>query len=173
MMGRMQIELLHRDSTYELVGAVVYSPEKSGMDVGEIAGIGPIGVKATNDVDAALAMEADCVLVNGTGGLEPDLLERILCSGKNVVTVSGAYEMKREPEFEQFEAACKAGGVSLTGGGNITNMQSDVTRIWTRERNNHDLYESAGTMKGFWSRWSSRSWPPAPQLAASAPTKES
>jgi 2,4-diaminopentanoate dehydrogenase len=161
-MGKMQIELLHRDPSYELVGAVVHSPEKDGLDAGDIAGIGPIGVTATVDVEKALAMDADCVLVNGTGGLEADLLDRILRSGKNVVSISGAYDMKREPEFEQLDAACRAGGVSLTGGGNITNMQSDVlpllmsgytsdvARIWTRERNNHALYESRSTMHSFY-----------------------
>lgn len=155
-MGKMQIDLLHRDPSYELVGAVVHSEDKAGLDAGEIAGIGPIGVTAIHDIDAALALEADCVLMTGSGGLEPDLLDRILRSGKNVVSISGAYDMKREPEFEQLEAACKAGGVSVTGGGNISNMQSDVLplimsgytsdvrRIWTRERNNHAEYAARG-----------------------------
>ncbi|MBW8825562.1 MAG: dihydrodipicolinate reductase [Acidobacteria bacterium] len=155
-MGKMQIDLLHRDPSYELVGAVVHSAGKAGLDAGQIAGIGEIGVTTTDDIDAALALEADCVLMTGSGGLEPDLIERILRSGKNVVSISGGYDMKREPEFEQLEAACQAGGVSLTGGGNITGMQSDVLplimsgytsdvrRIWTRERNNHALYDSRG-----------------------------
>ena len=77
-MGKMQIDLLHRDPSFELVGVVVHSADKAGLDAGEIAGIGPIGVTAIHDIDAALALEADCVLMTGSGGLEPDLLERIL-----------------------------------------------------------------------------------------------
>ena len=45
----------------ELVGTWVHSDEKVGRDVGELCGLGPVGVQATNDKDALLAMEADCV----------------------------------------------------------------------------------------------------------------
>ena len=55
----------HRDLT--LVGALVYDPTKAGRDVGEICGIGPIGVGATDDRDAILALDADCVLYMAQG----------------------------------------------------------------------------------------------------------
>ncbi|PRC45814.1 hypothetical protein C6A85_93260, partial [Mycobacterium sp. ITM-2017-0098] len=51
----------HRDDL-ELVGARVYSDDKHGADVGALVGRDPIGVAATTDVDAILALDADCVL---------------------------------------------------------------------------------------------------------------
>ena len=50
--GRAAIEGVLAHPDLELVGAYVYSAAKAGRDVGEICGIGPIGVTATNDVDA-------------------------------------------------------------------------------------------------------------------------
>jgi len=160
-MGALQVEMLHRDPAYELVGVVAHSDEKHGRDAGEVAGIGPIGVRITSNVDQALATEADCVLINGNS-LEPDLLERILRSGKNVVTISGAYDLDGEPDQAQLEAAALEGGVSLTGGGNMPGLlqdvlplfmsgyTTDVRRIWARERNCHDWYGSYATMSAFY-----------------------
>jgi 2,4-diaminopentanoate dehydrogenase len=48
-----------------LVGAYAYSPEKVGVDVGTLCNLGRArGVHATNNVDALLALEPDCVLYN-------------------------------------------------------------------------------------------------------------
>src|SRR5882757_7122415 len=49
----------------ELVGCWVHSEAKSGKDVGEILGdpaIERLGVTATNDVEAILALNADAVI---------------------------------------------------------------------------------------------------------------
>ena len=43
----------HRD--LELAGVIVANPDKVGRDAGELAGIEPLGVAATDDVDAVLA----------------------------------------------------------------------------------------------------------------------
>jgi hypothetical protein len=48
----------------ELVGAFAFHDEKVGRDAGEIAGIDPLGVRATKDMDEILSVEADCVLCN-------------------------------------------------------------------------------------------------------------
>ena len=42
----------------DLVGCYAYSPEKVGEDVGVLAGIEPIGINATDDVDASTCVEA-------------------------------------------------------------------------------------------------------------------
>ena len=47
--------------TYQLVGLLVKTPEKVGRDAGDIAGVDPIGVTATDDVEAIIALDADCV----------------------------------------------------------------------------------------------------------------
>jgi 4-hydroxy-tetrahydrodipicolinate reductase len=76
----------------ELVGLWVHSPEKVGRDAGELAGVDPVGVTATNDVDALLALDADAVCYTATADLRPQDaigdIARILRSGKNVVSSS-------------------------------------------------------------------------------------
>lgn len=46
----------------ELVGCWVHSPDKAGRDVGEIAGVDPVGVAATDSVEEILALDADAVV---------------------------------------------------------------------------------------------------------------
>jgi hypothetical protein len=69
----------------DLVGCYAHSPDKVGRDVGELCGIAALGVTATDDVDALLALEPDCVSYMP---YRPnfDHLVRILESGANVVT---------------------------------------------------------------------------------------
>jgi len=69
----------------ELVGCYAYAGEKVGRDVGELCGLDPIGVLATDDVDTLLALEPDCVVYTP---FRPDIdhVVRILESGANVVT---------------------------------------------------------------------------------------
>ena len=52
------------NSQLELVGCYAWSPDKVGRDVGELCGIEPLGVLATDDVDALLALKPDCVVYN-------------------------------------------------------------------------------------------------------------
>ena len=46
----------------EVVGVWVHSDNKIGRDAGELAGVAPIGVKATNRIDDVIALRPDCVL---------------------------------------------------------------------------------------------------------------
>ena len=66
---------------YELVGCYAWSPDKVGRDVGELIGTDPVGVIATNDVDALLALRPDCVVYNPKW-LDVDELVRILEAGR-------------------------------------------------------------------------------------------
>jgi len=52
--GRHAAAAIHRHPDLELVGALVYSDAKAGRDVGDICGLGPIGVTATTDRDAVV-----------------------------------------------------------------------------------------------------------------------
>jgi len=76
----------------ELVGLWVHSDSKVGRDAGTFCGRPATGVKATNDVDALLASNADCVCYTATADLRPfEAIEdicRILAAGKNVVSSS-------------------------------------------------------------------------------------
>ncbi len=113
--GRAAIEGIRSHPELALVGVWVHSPEKAGHDVGEICGIGPIGVEATNDADALLATDADCVLYSPIVANKEQVL-RILESGKNVVTpLNWFYPGGRD--VADVETACKRGNVSLHGTG--------------------------------------------------------
>ena len=60
--GKSAIEGVLAHPELELVGVKVYSDDKDGVDVGEICGIDPVGVTATTDTEAILALDADCVV---------------------------------------------------------------------------------------------------------------
>jgi hypothetical protein len=83
--GRAAVRALVGHPVLELVGCYAYSPEKVGRDVGELCGIQPIGIAATDDLDALLALRPDCVVYTP---FRPDFdhLVRILETGVNVVT---------------------------------------------------------------------------------------
>jgi len=102
----------------DLVGCYAYSSDKVGKDVGELCGLEPLGIRASNDVEALLALNPDCVSYMP---YRPnfDHLERILESGCNVVTTmymlagSGYGE---EPTRRLRDAAVR-GGSSLYASG--------------------------------------------------------
>jgi hypothetical protein len=113
--GRAAIEgvLLHPD--LELVGCYVHSESKHGVDVGEIIGRDPIGVRATSDVDEILALDADCVVYAPLVAVTDDVLA-LLRSGKNVVTpVAWIYPGPKQRAL--LEEACAVGGTSIHGTG--------------------------------------------------------
>jgi hypothetical protein len=102
----------------DLVGCYAYSPDKVGRDVGELCGLEPLGVTATNDVEALLALAPDCVSYMA---YRPDFdhLERILESGANVVATMYMLAGRgygEEPTIRLREAALR-GGSSLYASG--------------------------------------------------------
>lgn len=99
----------------ELVGCWVHSEAKSGKDVGELIGVDPLGVTATNDVDAILALDADAVVYSPLMP-NPDEVTALLRSGKNVVTPVGWF-YPGEKEAGPMRAAALDGGVTLHGTG--------------------------------------------------------
>ena len=119
--GRHAVAAVHGHPDLKLVGARVYSDEKAGRDVGEICGIGEIGITATNDVDEILALDADCVLYNPQGEWNPpaalDDVCRLLASGKNVVStaVTGWIypQSLGEEVVQRLQSACKKGQTSF------------------------------------------------------------
>ena len=53
--GKLVIAEIVPHPAFELVGVGVSNPDKVGRDAGEICGLDPIGVTATDDVDALIA----------------------------------------------------------------------------------------------------------------------
>ena len=113
--GRASIQGILSHPELELVGCWVHSADKVGKDVGKLCGMEAIGVAASNDIDALLALEADCVMYAPIVA-DRKVIIRILESGKNVVTPLGFfYPGKRD--VSDLEAACRQGGVTLHGTG--------------------------------------------------------
>jgi hypothetical protein len=107
---------------FELVAHLVHSPEKVGRDSGEIAGVAPVGVLATADLDEFLSIDADCVAYFATDmGRDPgaviDEMCRMLESGRNMVTSTMpvlVYPPAAPPDLlRRLQDACTAGGTSF------------------------------------------------------------
>ncbi len=102
----------------ELVGCYAFSPDKVGVDVGTLADIDPIGIVATDDIDALLALKPDCVSYMP---YRPDFdqVVRILESGVNLVTTM--YMMSGigygVDVHERIVDATRRGGASLYASG--------------------------------------------------------
>jgi 4-hydroxy-tetrahydrodipicolinate reductase len=63
--GRMVIPEIVRHPAFELVGVGVSAPEKVGRDVGEICGIGKVGITATDDVASLISLRPDALVHYG------------------------------------------------------------------------------------------------------------
>jgi hypothetical protein len=113
--GRAAVEGIVRHPDLELVGCWVHSAAKAGKDVGEIVGMDSLGVAATDDVEAILALDADCVIYAPMIPRIDDVVA-LLRSRKNVVTPVGWF-YPPEREAALLSAACLEGGASVHGTG--------------------------------------------------------
>ncbi len=115
--GRQSVQAIDAHPDLELVGCYAWSPDKVGRDAGELSGIGPTGVLATNDVDALLALEPDCVVYNPMW-VDVDEMVRILDAGVNIVTTAAFVTgHSLGDERRRIEDACARGGASVFGSG--------------------------------------------------------
>ena len=132
--GSIALDAIRVRPDLELVGVWVYSPDKVGKDAGTLAGIDPIGVTATNDADALIALRPDCVVYAASGpdrdaGAVPDYL-KLLEAGINVVSTSST-SLVYPPAYyspqwrEQMAAAAKAGHASFYASGIFPGFGSD------------------------------------------------
>src|SRR5205807_5790344 len=55
--GKRSVEAVMKRPDLELIGCYAWSADKVGRDVGEICGIEPVGIAATDDVDELLALK--------------------------------------------------------------------------------------------------------------------
>jgi len=105
----------------EVVGVHAHSPDKVGRDVGELCGMAPIGLRATNDAAALLALEADCLLYYATiANRDAEAVAEVvpfLERGTNVVSICHydvQYPAYGEPVWrDPLIAACARGGTSI------------------------------------------------------------
>lgn len=143
--GRFALQYLIRNPGLDLVGVKCFGVEKEGRDAGEIAGLDPVGVFATQNVDELLALKADCVVympsdpelgdVTKPGTRAHELFEAVLPileSGTNVVSILTSHI---GPEFlgpagaeivAAIEGACKHGGSTFLSTGFEPGFMADV-----------------------------------------------
>ncbi len=158
--GQHALRAIIEHPDLELVGLWVHSPEKVGRDAGELCGLAPVGVTATDDFDAILALDADVVSHNATGDLRPheaaEEMAALLRSGKNVVStsiISLLHPASADRTMvERLEAACAEGGTSCFTSGidpgfandliplTLTGMCSRVDSVRVAEILNYDTY---------------------------------
>jgi len=132
--GHHAVRLIARHPDLELVGLWVHSPDKVGRDAGELVGIEPLGVAATDDVEAVLALRPDCVSYTATADLRPgeaiEDMARLLAAGVNVVSSSVVplvYPPHVAPEMRRpLEDACRAGGTSCFTSGIDPGFANDL-----------------------------------------------
>ncbi|WP_101952893.1 dihydrodipicolinate reductase [Mycobacterium sp. 3519A] len=149
--------ILDHRTDLDLVGAKVYTDAKDGADVGAILGREPVGVVATADAAAALAIEADCVLYTPRTA-DLDEVCAILAAGKNVVTTAFLFHPRRLPaaDRDRVLAACEQSGTSVHGSGlnpgnlsgalplALSGMSRRIDAITLQERADWSVYESTG-----------------------------
>lgn len=96
--GGKALRFILTDPTFQLVGLYVAREQNIGRDAGELVGLDSVGVAASSNVDAIVALDADCVVymaaepltspaTPGSDGWQSvDMICRLLASGKNVVS---------------------------------------------------------------------------------------
>jgi hypothetical protein len=161
--GRYAIDAMTDDPNLELVGVWVHSESKDGQDAGTIAGIDPLGVKATRDKEALLALPADCVLYAPLLS-DVDEICRILESGKNVVTPTGFSYVKDPTLAARLDAACRKGNVSFHGSGIHPGFAGDRLPLATRSRSTKSSSSPrpARAPRCSWGSWASACRPRTP-----------
>lgn len=116
LIAQHQIRLVSSHASMRVVGAYVHHAEKSGRDVGELAGMDPLGVRATNDLEQILALDADCVLYNPPTERYDEIV-RLLASGKDVISIMAGWNPKKRGAWPAIVEACAKGESSLYGTG--------------------------------------------------------
>ena len=154
--GKQSAIAIARNPGLELVGCYAWSADKVGRDVGELCGLPPLGVSATDDVNALLALRPDCVVYNPMWP-SVDELVRILSAGVNVVSTAAFINGSRlGPDRKRLVDACDRGGSSLFGTGIspgwaellgivLAGISSRIDKITISEAAHTALYDSPDT----------------------------
>lgn len=126
--GSRSLRAVIEHPAMELVGLYVTSDAKEGKDAGELAGVKPVGVKATRKIEDVLALKPDCVIYMQTG-LNADDVCRLLEAGINIVTTRD--EVQYAPAMEadlrkRIEAACAKGKSSIHATGSSPGFINEV-----------------------------------------------
>jgi hypothetical protein len=115
--GKRSVRAVVAHPDLELIGCYAWSPDKVGRDAGQLSGMELIGVTATNDVAALLALKPDCVVYNPMWH-STDEVVRILEAGINVVSTAAFINGQAlAAGRDRIVEACRRGGSSMFGTG--------------------------------------------------------
>jgi hypothetical protein len=154
--GKRSVRAINAHPDLELVGCYAWSDDKVGTDVGELCGIEAIGLAATNDVEALLALQPDIVVYNPMWP-STDEIVRILEAGVNVVTTAAFINGNGNPtDRGRIRAACEQGGSTIFGTGispgfvelvgiATANICDRIDKITIDEGSDTTLYDSPAT----------------------------
>lgn len=129
--GSRSLKTVIEHPDLELVGLWVSSMDKVGKDAGELCGLDPVGIMATNSVVQMVATEADCVLYMRQG-FDCEETCAILESGKNIVATLANLNNPAmlEPGIRaRLEEACRKGGTSLYSTGSSPGFITEALAI--------------------------------------------
>lgn len=122
-MGSIAISYM-RDHGVEIVGAMDNDPKIIGMDAGEKAGIGPIGIIIEDDIEAVIRKNPDTdIVIISTQTSVPDVYPymKICAENKiNAITISEDWywPWRTYPEMaDEVDAIAKANHVTLLASG--------------------------------------------------------
>lgn len=156
----------------ELVGLFTYDAAKVGKDAADLAGIragrSKTGIKATNNLDAIVSMDADVVLHTSLPSLvygdemtaDIDVFCALLSSGKNVITTVGyLYPQIYGAELNaRLAKACRRGGSTFHSTGlnpgwlgdvlplTMSALSRRIDQVYVREISNFQFYPSPEIM---------------------------
>ena len=159
--GRPAIRAVMSHGDLELAGVVVASPDKVGRDAGELAGLDPIGVVATDEAASLLADGLDALIYTATADTRPEeaFTDLLAClqAGVNVVSTSFYSFLHPDSQPEAVVAAineaCEKSGASLLVSGvdpgwamdtlpvMLSGAASNIREIRAREIFNYALYD--------------------------------
>jgi len=163
--GTEMIKRIRRHPDLELVGVHCYSEDKVGRDVGELASIGPIGIRATGTVDEIVAARPDVLTFHGVFPDE-DLYLQVLEAGIDIVTtadwITGHHRNQNHPHpsgrpwTEIIDEAAKKGGATFYGTGMNPGLNqilgivasadvAEIENVTTIESVDVSCHHSAGT----------------------------
>ena len=114
--GRNAVEGIVSHPDLDLVGARVYSDDKVGRDVGDLCGLGPLGVTAVGSLEEVVALAPDCVVYAPMLADDGDV-RALLRAGIDVVSPLGWFHLGDTPAIAATQAAALEGGATLHGTG--------------------------------------------------------
>ncbi|MDT5365921.1 MAG: hypothetical protein QOC62_352 [Mycobacterium sp.] len=130
--GREALRGIIGDPALELIGVLVTTPDKVGVDAGRLSGLPDTGVAATDNREAIIAMKPDCFCYCATAVRRDDAAYRdmaeLLRAGINVVTISTipmVYPAAAPDRWRDvIESACRDGGSSFYATGSEPGVAS-------------------------------------------------